>query len=97
MRGSVETSFSLIRDIFSSKDAYMLIYARKPESSTVDALNLTNNSSASTPLTVVNGSGKEMTSVTTPTSVPVPPQRAQDVVRTLNTAHDEACRQFLSR
>jgi len=75
----------------------MLIYARKPESSTIDASNLTNSSSASTLLTGVNGAGKEMTSVTTPTAIPVPPQRAQDVVRTLNTAHDEACRQFLSR
>lgn len=72
----------------------MLIYARKTEPSTVDASNLANNS---TLLVGANSGGKETTSLATSSTIPVPPQRARDIVNALNAAHEGACRKFVSR
>ncbi|KAL4067914.1 hypothetical protein J3A83DRAFT_4097639 [Scleroderma citrinum] len=93
----VEGKTSNEGDIFSSKDAYMLIYARKAEPSAIPASNPTENDSTSSPLTVVNGTGKDETSPTTPPAISIPPERARGIVSALNVAHDKACEQFLSR
>ncbi|KAH7929713.1 cysteine proteinase [Leucogyrophana mollusca] len=75
-------------DIFSSKDAYMLIYARK-------------ESSIDQPVPHVGQSGQpdiHMNEVTHGTlcSLP-PPQRAMDVVTGLNSTHEEAWQSFVNK
>ncbi|KAH7889396.1 hypothetical protein F5I97DRAFT_1801122 [Phlebopus sp. FC_14] len=67
-------------DIFSSKDVYMLIYARK-ERSLMDAIPAPSDASS---LALSNGSPIGL----------LPPQRAHDVVKVLNVAHDEACEAY---
>ena len=91
-------------DVFSSRDAYMLIYARKEkEPSTVGHAPTPNlaestldpNSSS----TIINGTSRpcmDSQIASDPTDF-VPPQRARDVVKTLNARHDEACELYSRR
>lgn len=80
-------------DIFSSKDAYMLVYARKE-------LNLSTSTEPCNPSTShcgVDEISKTNGSPVPTTTIPNPPPRARDLVRALNTAHDEVCEQYLAK
>ncbi|KAG6376492.1 hypothetical protein JVT61DRAFT_2485 [Boletus reticuloceps] len=90
-------------DVFSSRDAYMLIYARKEEeqlaghASTPNLAENTLDSTSSS--TFTNGASRpciEAQNTSDPTFL-VPPQRAQDVVKSLNAGHDEACELYAQR
>ncbi|KAG9318845.1 hypothetical protein JVU11DRAFT_949 [Chiua virens] len=91
-------------DVFSSRDAYMLIYARKGEEPTTLGHAATPNLVGDTldpnsSPTFINGAsrpGGGSQSTSDPT-VLVPPQRARDVVKTLNASHDEACELYARR
>ncbi|KAF9218284.1 cysteine proteinase, partial [Gyrodon lividus] len=83
-------------DIFSSKDSYMLIYARKeepPSPNNAPTPNLTESTldPNSSPV-FINGASRPCVEPKNldPTSL-VPPERARDVVKALNAKHDEAC------
>ncbi|KAI6132145.1 hypothetical protein EDD16DRAFT_1891250 [Pisolithus croceorrhizus] len=83
-------------DIFSSKDAYMLVYARKefwpgnPPTST-EPCNSSISHRGVDEISKTNGSPQPTT------KIPSPPPRARDLVRALNTTHYEACEQYLSK
>ncbi|KIJ69021.1 hypothetical protein HYDPIDRAFT_178940 [Hydnomerulius pinastri MD-312] len=83
-------------DIFSSKDAYMLIYARKEEdlesgpSSTATHPEETSASEPTAKAKAEEGQGTDAGSL-------LPPQRARDVVRALNAEHDEACEVYAQK
>lgn len=81
-------------DIFSSKDAYMLIYARKAKPSVSNIPNL-EGTTVLDPQT--NAIETTQENALTGPADPPPPERARYVVRALNAAHDGACEQFLSR
>ncbi|KAG8217868.1 hypothetical protein J3R82DRAFT_6034 [Butyriboletus roseoflavus] len=91
-------------DVFSSRDAYMLIYARKEkEPSTVGhaptpnlAESTLDPNSASTLINGTSGPCVDSQIASDPTDL-VPPQRARDVVKTLNAKHDEACEHYSRR
>lgn len=83
-------------DIFSSKDAYMLIYARK-ESPPSNVSTSAEPCSSSTPCVGIDETSKTNDGLVTATAIPIPPPRALDVVKALNTAHDEACERYLSK
>ncbi|KAI6118845.1 hypothetical protein EV401DRAFT_2057534 [Pisolithus croceorrhizus] len=89
-------NWSSKRDIFSSKDAYMLVYARKefwpgnPPTST-EPCNSSISHRGVDEISKTNGSPQPTT------KIPSPPPRARDLVRALNTTHYEACEQYLSK
>ncbi|EGO18657.1 hypothetical protein SERLADRAFT_418842 [Serpula lacrymans var. lacrymans S7.9] len=70
-------------DIFSSKDAYMLIYARRG----VVASGHVSDMDAPSSTTESDQDSFNLT----------PPSRALDVVNTLNAEHDEACKVFATK
>ncbi|KAI6138857.1 hypothetical protein EDD17DRAFT_1782678 [Pisolithus thermaeus] len=86
----------IVEDIFSSKDAYMLVYARKefwpgnPPTST-EPCNSSISHRGVDEISKTNGSPQPTT------KIPSPPPRARDLVRALNTTHYEACEQYLSK
>lgn len=66
-----------------SKDAYMLVYVRLP------------NTMAQPDTPKQETSGPTTTSSTTAVATePMPPRRASEVVEALNVAHDQACEAF---
>ncbi|KAF8557305.1 cysteine proteinase [Imleria badia] len=83
-------------DVFSSRDAYMLIYARKEEEQSVGHAptpNLAESTLDSNSSIFINGASRPCTesqNISGPTIL-APSQRARDVVKTLNARHDEAC------
>ncbi|KAI6045712.1 hypothetical protein EDC04DRAFT_2877115 [Pisolithus marmoratus] len=81
------------RDVFSSKDAYMLIYARKESWPS----NPTEPCNSSTSRGGAEEISKANDNLVPTTIVPLPPPRAHDLVGALNAAHDEACKQYLSK
>ncbi|KAG6332044.1 hypothetical protein ID866_7047 [Astraeus odoratus] len=93
---AAETKLSNEADIFSSKDAYMLIYARKEESPAVRPPDNRENFDTIGTSGCVNGTSHDNFNFTSPSLETPPPQRARDVVISLNADHDEACKRFLS-
>ncbi|KAG2041623.1 cysteine proteinase [Suillus americanus] len=77
-----------LEDIFLSKDVYMLIYVRKdvpsPDNANWPAVTVTRQGSNHTTMAVDAGSFS-------------PPPRAQEVVNSLNAAHDMACDAYAKR
>ncbi|KAF8843558.1 cysteine proteinase [Paxillus ammoniavirescens] len=83
-------------DIFSSKDSYMLIYARKEEPPILNHAptpNLTQSTPdpKSSPV-LINGASRPCVEPNNSDATGlIPPQRAREVVKALNAKHDEAC------
>jgi ubiquitin carboxyl-terminal hydrolase 48 len=76
------------RDIFSSKDVYMLIYVRK---------DVPSPGNANQPATTSQGSKHGGVMVDVDAGSVSPPPRAQEVVNSLNAAHDMACDAYAKR
>ncbi|KAI0721718.1 cysteine proteinase [Cerioporus squamosus] len=86
---SVESNSAEGPDYISSRDAYMLVYARVGHKATHTPVASQTNE---------NGSASEAASATStvPTDV-VPPPRALEVVYSLNAEHHKACEEFSQR
>ncbi|OAX36669.1 cysteine proteinase [Rhizopogon vinicolor AM-OR11-026] len=77
-----------LEDIFSSKDVYMLIYVRKDDSSP---------DNADQPAMSTTSQTSEHGGITVDAGGVSPPPRAQEVVTSLNAAHDMACDAYAKR
>lgn len=76
-----------LEDIFLSKDVYMLIYVRK---------DVPSPDNANWPMTIAS-QGSEHGAMTIDGGSFFPPPRAQEVVNSLNAAHDMACDAYAKR
>ena len=94
--------YLIFSDVFSSRDAYMLIYARKKDEQPVghaSTPNLAESTLDSNSSTFINGAPRpciESENISDPATL-IPPQRARDMVKTLNARHDEACELYFRR
>lgn len=77
-----------LEDIFLSKDVYMLIYVRK---------DVPSPNNANWPAVTVATQRSEHIAMTADTGSFSPPPRAQEVVNSLNAAHDMACDAYAKR
>ncbi|KAG2750640.1 cysteine proteinase [Suillus brevipes Sb2] len=77
-----------LEDIFLSKDVYMLIYVRK---------DVPSPNNANWPAVTIASRGSEHGALTIDTESFSPPLRAQEVVNSLNAAHDMACDAYAKR
>lgn len=77
-----------LEDIFLSKDVYMLIYVRK---------DVPPQDNANRPTVTIASQRSEHRAMTVDTGSFSPPPRAQEVVNSLNAAHDMACDAYAKR